>query len=105
AAVSGERKEHVLQSRRGLSSMRAKLIERPDTAHASVRKQHEAITDTLGVAQLMDGEDERASSGGGFAQHVHDLARLSQIEAVERLIHQQQLMGGEERERQHEPAA
>jgi hypothetical protein len=39
------------------------------------------------------------------AQHVHDLARLPQVEAVERLVHQQQRMGGQQSQRQHEPAA
>src|SRR6516165_1752886 len=50
--VSGERKEHVLQSRRVVAARRAQLVERAHAAHAAVRQQHEAVADPLGVDEL-----------------------------------------------------
>src|SRR5437667_1349591 len=82
--ASGERKEHLLQSCRALAAAHAKLVERADPAHPAVREQHEAVADALGVAQLMHRENEGAPAAGHVAQHGHDLARLPQIEAVER---------------------
>ena len=49
--------------------------------------------------------NERAAVPGDDAQHSHDLARLSQIETVERPVHEQQRVGREQRERQHQAAA
>src|SRR5262245_35360144 len=79
--VSGERKEHVLQSCRVVAARRAQLLERADAVHAAVRQQHEAVADPLGVDELMNREDERAAAGGHIAQHAHDLARLLEVEA------------------------
>src|SRR5262249_11020906 len=94
-AGSGERKEHLLQSGRGLSGLRAQLRERAGAADASFRQQHEAVADARGIAQLVNGENERAPIARDIAQHAHDLARLPQVEAVERLVHPQQRLGGE----------
>src|SRR5215813_9147169 len=104
-AGSGERKEHLLQSGRGLAGLRAQLSERAGAADASFRQQHEAVADARGIAQLVDGENERAPIARDIAQYAHDLARLPQVEAVERLVHQQQRMGSQQGERQHEPSA
>src|SRR5262249_8663240 len=82
-AGSGERKEPLLQPGRGLPGLHAQLRERPHAAHAPVRQQHEAVADARGIAQLVDGENERAPIARNVAQHFHDLAGLSQIEAVE----------------------
>src|SRR5437660_7292621 len=75
-ALSGERKEHVLQSGRGLSGLRAQLRKRPETADAPFVEQHEAVADARGIAQLVNSENERAPIARNFAQHGHDLARL-----------------------------
>src|SRR5262245_33516564 len=80
AALSGERKEHVLQS--GLPGAGAKLVERTDAAQAAIGEQHESVADTLGVDQLVDRQDKRSSSVRNVAQHAHDLPRLAQVEAV-----------------------
>src|SRR4051794_661619 len=99
---SGERKEYILQC--GFPALRAKLIKRADTAHPTIRKQHEAVTDALGIHQLVDGENEGSPPACHLAQHAHDLARLSQIESVEGLIHEQEWLRCQKRERQHEPS-
>ncbi len=52
----------------------------------------------------MDGENEGAPPPRDVSEHTHDLARLPEIEAVERLVHEQQGMRGEQRQRQHQPA-
>src|SRR6476469_423640 len=74
--ASGERKEDVLQSARGQPGLRAQVRERPDATDPAVREQHEAVTDPLGVAQLMNGQHERAAPARNVANHGHDLARL-----------------------------
>src|ERR1700704_6075870 len=94
-AASGERKEHVLQSGRRLLGLCPQFVERPDPAQPPVREQHEAITYAFGIEQLMDGENEGAPPPRDVSKHTHDLARLPQIETVERLVHQQQRMGGQ----------
>src|SRR2546428_8596005 len=104
-AGSGERKEHLLQPGGGLAGLRAQLRQRADATDAPFRQQHEAVADARGVAQLMNGENERAPIARNVAQYVYDLARLPQVEAVERLVHQQQRMGGQQNQRPHEPAA
>ena len=48
----------------------------------------------------MNGENERPAASGLVAEHIDDLARLPQIEAVERLIHQQDGMRRQQRQRQ-----
>src|SRR3954470_14051118 len=88
--ASGERKEDVLQSARGHSSLRAQVRECPDATDPAVREQHEAVTDPLGVEQLMNGQNKGAPIACDRADHAHDLARLAEVEPVERLVHQQQ---------------
>src|SRR5215831_10378663 len=77
-AGSGERKEHLLQSGRGLAGLRAQLRERAGAADAPFRQQHEAVADARGIAQLVNGENERAPVARNVAQHAHDLACLPQ---------------------------
>ena len=104
-SASGGRKEEVLQSARGHPGLRAQVRERPDATDPAVREQHEAVTDPLGVDQLMNGQNKGAPIARDLADHAHDLARLPEVEAVERLVHQQQGLRRDQRERQHEPAA
>src|ERR1700745_2597533 len=84
-AGSGERKEHLLQPGGGLAGLRAQLRQRPDAKDASFRQQHEAVADARGIVQLVNGENERAPIARNVAEHVHDLARLPQVEAIGRL--------------------
>src|SRR3954451_20647250 len=88
--ASGERKEDLLQSARGHPGLRAQVRERPCPSNPAVREQHEAVTDPLGVDQLMNGQNKGAPAARDLADHAHDLARLPEVEAVERLVHQQQ---------------
>src|SRR3954453_10422117 len=99
--ASGERKEDVLQSARGHAGLRAQVRERPGATDPAVREQHEAITDPLGVDQLMNCQNKRAPIARDRADHAHELARLAEVEAVERLVHQQERLWRNQRERQH----
>ena len=65
-------------------------------------EQNQAVTDTLRIDQLMNGENECSAASGMVAEHVDDLARLPQIKAVERLIHQQDGMRRQQSQRQQE---
>src|SRR5712691_3507725 len=102
--VSGERKKHLFESRGRQIRALTKLLERAGAAHAPGGQQDEAIADALRVSELVDGEDERAAVRGDLAQRAGDRARLAQIEAVERLVHQQQRMRRDERERKQQAA-
>src|SRR3954452_18854193 len=77
--ASGERKEDVLQSARGHPGLRAQLRKRPDATDPPLREQHEAVTDPLGVDQLMNGQNEGAPAACDLADHAHDLARLPEV--------------------------
>src|SRR5262245_10772003 len=87
-AASGERKKDLLQSGLRQSRARAQLGERAGAVDAAVDEQHEAVADALGVEQLVNGQNQRASVARDLAQHAHDLPRLAQVEAVERLVHE-----------------
>src|SRR5215470_13300081 len=89
AMTSGERKENVLQAGGQQLCLGAQLLERAGPAHGAVREQHEAVADALGVGELMDREHERAAGWSYATDQPHHVAGLSQVEAVERLIHQQ----------------
>src|SRR3954468_21486997 len=95
SAASGERKEDPLQSGLHQSGARAQLRERAGAADAAVDEQHEAVADALGVEQLMNGQNQRASAAHDVTQHGHDLARLAEIETVERLVHEQEGLRGD----------
>src|SRR5215467_3320507 len=92
AVSSGERKKNLLQMRRRQLGLGAQLVESAAGTDASGRQQHEAVADTLGVRELMDGENQGAPATGLVAKHAHDVAGLTKIEAVEGLIHHDQLM-------------
>src|SRR4029077_18153263 len=100
SAASGERKEDLLQSGLRHSGARAQLGKRAGAANVAVDEQHEAVADALGVEQLVNGQNQRASAARDVAQHGHDLARLAQIEAVERLVHEEEWLRGDERKRE-----
>jgi hypothetical protein len=52
----------------------------------------------------VNGQNEGAPARRDFAQHAHHVARLTQVEPVERLVHQHQRMRGEQRQGKQEPA-
>ena len=51
----------------------------------------------------MNGENERAATSGVVAEQIDDLPRLPQIEAIKRLIHQQDGMRRQQSQRQQKP--
>ena len=63
------------------------------------------MADAPGVAELMDREHQGATMQRLVSQQAHHLARLPQIEAVERLIHKQHRARGQQPERQQQPAS
>src|SRR5262245_18432678 len=85
---SGERMESVLQAGVGQVDAHAQFRQRATTAHAAVGQQHEAIAHAFGIGQLMNGEDQRAPLAGYATEQLGDGARLPQVKAVERLVHQ-----------------
>src|SRR5713226_6461470 len=73
--VSGERKEHILKTATGKTGFRTKIVERADAANVAIDKQHDAIADSLGVDQLVNGENKRAPVRRNLTEQSHDLAR------------------------------
>jgi hypothetical protein len=74
-------------------------------AHLTIPQQHEPITYAFGVDQLVDRKNETAATAGNVTDHAHDLARLPQVEPIERLVHEKDRLRGEQREGQHESTA
>src|SRR6516165_10494623 len=101
-ASSGERKEDILQSSRSKSGARAQLFERTRTANSAAGEQYETIAYPLGIHQLMNGDKQRAPARRRFANELHHVPRLPEIEAVERLVHQEQRLRREQRESQRQ---
>src|SRR5215510_12866424 len=97
AMTSGERKEDILQSGRHQLCLGAQLVECSHAAHRAARKQHETIADALGVAELMDCENERAAGCCNATDEPHHVACLPQVEAVERLVHEKERLRREQR--------
>jgi len=100
--VLGECKKNVLQRagrQRGLS---AQFVQCAGSANPAAGEQNQPVTDPLYIDQLMNGENERSAASGMVAEHVDDLARLPQIEAVEWLIHQQHRMRRQQSQHQQQ---
>src|SRR6476620_2645654 len=53
------------------------FVERPLAARPPVAQEDESITDARGVADLMDGQEQRAALRRSGPQHLRDTARLS----------------------------
>src|SRR5262245_56485774 len=101
-----EGKEHLLDPRalrRRKTRARAQLVEGPFSGYAPRAQQHETVADALGVAELMDREEERAVLCV-LAQHRHDVARLSEIETVEGFVEHEQRVRRQQTDRQHDAA-
>src|SRR4051794_8604033 len=98
----GERKEHLFQAgggyRRGnrpwprLVACRREFREflnRAFAADAPPAEQHEPVAEARGLADLMNREKERSAACRVCAQRRPNVARLAQVEAIERFIDQQ----------------
>src|SRR4051812_2247497 len=99
AMTSGERKEDILQAGRHQLGLGAQLVERSGATHRAVREQHKTVADTLGVGELMDREHERAAGCCNTTDEPHHVTCLPQIEAIERLVHQEKRLWREVRKR------
>src|SRR3954467_9251018 len=96
---SRKRKEDLLES----AHSRGQFVERSLGHGAAVIEEEKSIAYARGVAELVNGEDERAAVRGIAAQHVHDLTRLAEIETIERFVEQQNRSRNRESERDVEP--
>jgi hypothetical protein len=76
----------------------------PGSDDAAGTEERKPIADALGVAKLVDGEQQGASTQRLVSQQAHHLACLPQIEAVKRLVHQQHGERRQQPERQQQPA-
>src|SRR3954469_19373770 len=100
-----KRKEEILEVRgiRGGRTVQvAELLDRALAADAAAAQQDEAIADAGGVADLVDREEQRAAGGGVVAQRGADFTRLPEVEAVERLVAQQQRVRHQHAGREHD---
>src|ERR1700720_4211162 len=106
ARGSCEGKEDLFQSAACWQPGRdGQLGQRADAFHEAAAQEDEPIAYALGIAELVYREHERAAINRFIAQQAHDFAGLTQIEAVERFIHQQHWAGREEPERQQKSPA
>src|ERR1039458_1823563 len=87
-----EGKKHLLQAPIGQPGRSPQLVERSFAYHAAAAQQHQAVADARRVVQLVDGKKQRAALRRGVAQQRHYIARLPEIQAVERFVEQQQRM-------------
>src|SRR5262245_2711037 len=103
-SVSGERKENVLQIARGQRGAGAEFGERSSATELSVSKEHNPIRYAFGIRKLVDGQHERAAVRGNLTDQPHDVVGLPQVKTVEWLVHQEQRLGREQCEREHQSA-
>src|SRR4051812_38901150 len=83
--------------------VRRQFVQRPFAAHASAAEQNEAVADACGVADLMDGEKHGSPAIGVGAQRLRHLARLAQIESVERLVGEQNRLRRQQADSEQHP--
>src|SRR5271157_1137559 len=85
----GERKEYLFKvlgwPRRVLRCrQRRQFGDRAFAAHPPAAEQHEPVAEARGIADLMNREEERPPAGRVRAQSRRQVARLAQVEAIER---------------------
>src|SRR4051794_31278686 len=80
---SRKRKKDLLERR---PMLRRQLIERSLGHGAAMIEQQKPIARARGVAELVNGKHERAAVCGVAAKHVHHLARLANVEPIERFV-------------------
>src|SRR5215472_2514950 len=106
ARRSRERKEDLYQitARRQLGRS-GQLRQRADTPHYATAEEDKPIAYAVGIAKLVDRQHQRAPCHGLVTQQAHDFAGLTQIEPIERFIHQNHWTRREEPERQQKSRA
>src|SRR5215831_4124604 len=83
-------------------SSATQLFEGTDTTNSTVRQQGETITDLFGIAELMNRQEQRAAVRRHTTQNAYHVASLPEIEAVERLVHQQNRVSRQKSKRDDE---
>src|SRR5262245_61126703 len=102
---SRESKKHVLEpGRHGKSSCDPQGLQGARAAHASAREQDEAVADPLRVRELMDSQKLSSTGLAMTPQESHHGTSLVKIEAVERLVHGEHGLRGEESDPHEQPA-
>src|SRR4051812_29619657 len=102
---SGERKEHLLERRVPVLAepgVDTQFVQRALTDGTAAAQQHEAIAHAHRIAKLVDRQEECASRARFGAQHGHRLARLPQVEPVERFIQEQQWLSRQKPHREQD---
>src|ERR1041385_7351994 len=84
-AALGERKKHLFEIVGIFRGLRRQLRYRSLASHASAAQQHEAVAEARRFADLVNREEQRPAAPGMGAQCRGDLARLPQVEPIERL--------------------
>src|SRR5689334_20351277 len=94
SACLGERKEDLFEivagARAARRRQRGQLATGPFAARAPAAQQHEPIADAAGVPDLVNRQEHRAARRRVGWQNARDVAALPQVEAVERLVGEQQ---------------
>src|SRR5581483_1357589 len=98
-----ERKEGALEGV-GLRAA-GDLAERPVTAHAAAAEQDEAVAPAGRVGDLVDREEERPAARREPAERGADLARLLQVESVERFVGEQDRRRRQQADREEDTLA
>ena len=78
------------------AGLHSQFVDRSNSPYLSSGQKNDAITNTLGVCELVYSQNERASSCRLTTEHVHDVAGLAKIETVEWLIHKQHALPRQE---------
>ena len=89
-------------ARRG---QRREFRHRAFAAHAPAAEQHEAVAEARGIADLMNREEQRPPAGRVRAQGGGNVARLAQVEALERLVDEQRRLGRQQADGQQDALA
>ena len=91
----GERKEHLFEIPGRFGKSR-QLRNRAFTTNLAPVEQDEAVAEVRRVANLVNGEEERAAARAVRTQSERDVAGLAQVEAFERLVNQKRWLTGEQ---------
>src|SRR6185503_5408460 len=101
----GERKEDLLDATFSQTSPRTQFVDRAFRYRLSVIQQHQPVANSARVDKLMNRQQERTSTCRLALQQRHHVARLSQVQTIERFVEQQQRVRRQQPEPQHAPFA